>query len=158
LRAVGIGGGRVIVAANAGAYGTLAVLAAGGKAVFVDVEPQAGLMGLEAAARNIALRGIAAGVVTHLFGRMHAVWGFVKAAKAKGVAVIEDCAQAHGARHKGMAAGAVGDVGCFSFYPTKNLGTLGDAGAVVTSNSAVAERLTRLRQYGWSEKYRIGLL
>jgi dTDP-3-amino-2,3,6-trideoxy-4-keto-D-glucose/dTDP-3-amino-3,4,6-trideoxy-alpha-D-glucose/dTDP-2,6-dideoxy-D-kanosamine transaminase len=158
LRAVEIDGGRVIVAANAGAYGTLAVLAAGGRPVFVDVEPQTGLMDLEAASAAIALGDIAAVIVTHLYGRMHAMGDFVKSAKSKGVAVIEDCAQAHGARHKGIAAGAVGDIGCFSFYPTKNLGALGDAGAVVTSNSAVAERLTCLRQYGWSEKYRIGLL
>jgi|SRR5215813_2056717 len=158
LRAVGIDGGRVIVAANAGAYGTLAVLAAGGRPVFVDVEAQTGLMDLEAASATVALGGIAAVIVTHLYGRMHAMADFVKFAKSKGAAVIEDCAQAHGARHNGIAAGAVGDVGCFSFYPTKNLGALGDAGAVVTSNPSVAERLTRLRQYGWSEKYRIGLL
>jgi dTDP-4-amino-4,6-dideoxygalactose transaminase len=157
LRASEIDGTRVIVAANAGAYGTLAVLAAGGKPVFVDVEPQTGLMDLEAASRAIALGDIAAVIVTHLYGRMHSMEDFIKAAKSKGVVVIEDCAQAHGARHKGIAAGAVGDIGCFSFYPTKNLGALGDAGAVVTSNAAVAERLTRLRQYGWSEKYRIGL-
>jgi aminotransferase EvaB len=74
-----------------------------------------------------------------------------------GVPLIEDAAQAHGARRAGRAAGAVGTVGCFSFYPTKNLGAIGDAGAVVTDDAALAERLRRLRQYGWLDKYETGL-
>ena len=71
------------------------------------------------------------------------------------VPVIEDCAQAHGAQRDGMQAGSVGDVGAFSFYPTKNLGAIGDGGAVVTNDQRVEAQLRRLRQYGWETKYRI---
>src|SRR3954468_14840432 len=74
-------------------------------------------------------------------------------AAAGGIPVIEDCAQAHGARMDGRAAGAWGQLGCFSFYPTKNLGALGDGGAVITSDAGLAERVRALRQYGWTEKY-----
>jgi dTDP-4-amino-4,6-dideoxygalactose transaminase len=78
-------------------------------------------------------------------------------AASKGVAVIEDCAQAHGALLDGKRAGSWGRVATFSFYPTKNLGALGDGGAVVTSDSALAGSIRRLRQYGWSKKYDVSL-
>ena len=77
-------------------------------------------------------------------------------ARPAGIPVIEDCAQAHGARLHGKAAGAWGQLGCFSFYPTKNLGALGDGGAIVTADDALAERLRALRQYGWTRKYECG--
>ena len=67
--------------------------------------------------------------------------------------VIEDCAQAHGAAYKGKKVGAWGDLGCFSFYPTKNLGALGDGGMIVTANPELAERSRLLREYGWAERY-----
>src|SRR5439155_5841738 len=70
-----------------------------------------------------------------------------------GLPVIEDCAQAHGATIGGQPAGSLGACGCFSFYPTKNLGALGDGGAIVTGDAALAEKLRRLRQYGWERKY-----
>ena len=92
-------------------------------------------------------------VVTHLYGRLAAVEELAGAARAAGAIVIEDCAQAHGARRRGKHAGTFGDIGCFSFYPTKNLGALGDGGAVVTHDVALADRARRLRQYGWGGKY-----
>ena len=92
-------------------------------------------------------------VVTHLYGRMAPVNEIVARARSANVAVIEDCAQAHGAAVDGRRAGTFGAVGCFSFYPTKNLGALGDGGAVVTSDADMASRLRSLRQYGWSAKY-----
>jgi dTDP-4-amino-4,6-dideoxygalactose transaminase len=100
-------------------------------------------------------RAIDAIVVTHLFGFMHDSGWAREISDAAGIPLIEDCAQAHGARHAGHMAGSVGHVGCFSFYPTKNLGAFGDGGAVVTSDPQIAERLVRLRQYGWEEKYRV---
>jgi dTDP-4-amino-4,6-dideoxygalactose transaminase len=91
-------------------------------------------------------------VVTHLYGRMAGLPALLAAAGK--VPVIEDCAQAHGARLEGRHAGTWGAVGCFSFYPTKNLGALGDGGALVTSDAALASRIRALRQYGWTSRYR----
>ena len=158
LRVAGTEGRRVALAANAGMYATLAVLAVGAQPVFVDVDPQVALMDLDAARSLIEAGDFAAVVVTHLYGRMHALDALVASARRRGVAVIEDCAQALGARRDGAMAGTVGDFGCFSFYPTKNLGALGDAGAVATRDARMAETLRQLRQYGWIEKYRVGRL
>jgi aminotransferase EvaB len=158
LRVVGAEGRRVVLTANAGMYATLAVLAVGAEPVFVDVDPLTALMDLDAAQRLIDAGDLAAVVVTHLYGRMHALAGLAAHARRHGVAVIEDCAQAHGARHDGAMAGSVGDLGCFSFYPTKNLGALGDAGAVATRDASRSEALRQLRQYGWIEKYQVGRL
>jgi dTDP-3-amino-2,3,6-trideoxy-4-keto-D-glucose/dTDP-3-amino-3,4,6-trideoxy-alpha-D-glucose/dTDP-2,6-dideoxy-D-kanosamine transaminase len=94
-------------------------------------------------------------IATHLYGRTAAMPAILKA--AAGTPVIEDCAQAHGACLDGRPAGTWGALGCFSFYPTKNLGALGDGGAVVTSDAGLAARVRGLGQYGWSGKYRSAL-
>jgi dTDP-3-amino-2,3,6-trideoxy-4-keto-D-glucose/dTDP-3-amino-3,4,6-trideoxy-alpha-D-glucose/dTDP-2,6-dideoxy-D-kanosamine transaminase len=73
------------------------------------------------------------------------------------VPILEDCAQAHGAAVKGRRVGSIGDIGTFSFYPTKNFGAMGDGGAIVTSDTAIGEAVRRLHQYGWSEKYQVAL-
>ena len=95
-------------------------------------------------------------VATHLYGRMADMPRIAGIAAAAEIPVVEDCAQAHGARLAGKAAGAWGKLGCFSFYPTKNLGALGDAGAVVTNDATLAGRVRELRQYGWRRKYECG--
>ena len=82
-------------------------------------------------------------IVTHLYGRLADVDALARIARERGIALIEDCAQAHGARRGGAMAGTRGALGCFSFYPTKNLGALGDAGAVVTGDRALAAKLAR---------------
>lgn len=160
LKAVGVGAGdRVAVAANAAMYGTSAVLACGGEPVFVDIEPGLGVMApaaLEAAL--VGQPGIKAVIVTHLYGRLAAVEALSGLCRAHGVKLIEDCAQAHGAQlPDGRRAGSFGDVASFSFYPTKNLGALGDGGAVVSNDHELAERVRKLRQYGWTHKYTNGL-
>jgi dTDP-4-amino-4,6-dideoxygalactose transaminase len=98
-------------------------------------------------------RGCSAVLATHLYGRLADVERIASRARAAGAPLIEDCAQAHGAERRGKRAGSWGIASCFSFYPTKNLGALGDGGAVVTSDPELADRLWRLRQYGWGRKY-----
>ncbi len=150
LRAVGAGAGdRVATAANAGGYGTAAILAIGAQPVYVEVDPATMLM--DARALAAAAPRPRAVIVTHLYGRMADMPALLEA--AGGAPVIEDCAQAHGARLQGRHAGTWGAAGCFSFYPTKNLGALGDAGALITSDSETAARIRALRQYGWSARY-----
>jgi len=102
--------------------------------------------------------GAKAVVVTHLYGLavpdIKAIAAYCAAHK---VALLEDCAQAHGAERDGQRVGTFGDASSFSFYPTKNLGALGDGGAVVTNSAAIAQRVAQLRQYGWSSKYCVEL-
>ena len=154
FRALGLGPGkRVATVANAGCYASTALRAVGAKPVYVDVGPDH-LMDLDYLDRALT-ESLDAVVVTHLFGLMHDMAAIRRMADRAGVPVIEDCAQAHGAQRDGRQAGSVGDVGTFSFYPTKNLGGIGDGGAVVTNDQRLEAQLRRLRQYGWETKYRI---
>jgi aminotransferase EvaB len=154
LRALGVGSGkRVATVANAGCYATTAILQVGADPVYVDVSPTNRLMDLATLAELTVTGALHAVVVTHLFGLMHDVRELRLIADRAGIPLIEDCAQAVGARVNGKHAGTVGHVGCFSFYPTKNLGALGDGGAVMTSDPNIAAKLTSLRQYGWTSKY-----
>lgn len=156
LRALGVEpGSQVAVCANAAMYGTLAVLACGAEPMFVDVDPNTQLI-TPATLADALTRApdCSAVIVTHLYGRLAEVDPLVAMCHERGIRVLEDCAQAHGARHAdGRRAGSFGDAGSFSFYPTKNLGALGDGGAVVTSNPDIARRVRQLRQYGWERKY-----
>jgi dTDP-4-amino-4,6-dideoxygalactose transaminase len=92
-------------------------------------------------------------LVVHLYGHPAPMDEIVQRAHARGLKVLEDCAQAHGARLHGQAVGTFGDAAAFSFYPTKNMGALGDAGALLTRDAQVAERARLLRMYGWRSKY-----
>ena len=153
LRAANVqSGDKVITTANAAAYASVAINACGAAPVFVDVDLHTMNMSPETLRGALAIRPRAV-VVTHLYGRLAPVEQLAEAARDAGAMVIEDCAQAHGARHGGRHAGTFGDIGCFSFYPTKNLGALGDGGAVVTNDAALADRARQLRQYGWAHKY-----
>lgn len=145
-------GAEVITVANAGFYSATAVLKLGATPVFVDVDPETLLVdpAMVSAVFTDRTRAV---VVTHLYGQLARVEDVVVAAAARGVPVLEDCAQAIGAERGGRRAGSFGALGTFSFYPTKNLGALGDGGALVTDDGDLAERLRRLRQYGWSDKY-----
>lgn len=154
LKAVEVGpGDRVVVAPNAAMYGTSAVMACGAEPVFADVDAE-GLMTLETLRVAVAREGLPkAVIVTHLYGQLAAVDAIMTWCQSLGVSVVEDCAQAHGATRGGCRAGAFGDIAAFSFYPTKNLGALGDGGAVGTRRPELAARVRQLRQYGWSTKY-----
>lgn len=156
LRAMGIGrGDQVATVANAGMYATTAVLAIGAVPFFLDVD---------LVTRNTTLleidhavsAGVKAVVVTHLYGlATPEICEIAQLCAKKGVLLLEDCAQAHGAMINGRRVGTIGDAASFSFYPTKNLGALGDGGAVVTNNDAIGEKVFRLRQYGWTTKYQV---
>ena len=154
LKAVGVtAGDRVAVAANAAMYGTSAVLACGAVPLFVDIEEAGATLDparLSEAFASMVPRAI---IVTHLYGRLARIDEILQLCRSHGVAVVEDCAQAHGARSNSRAAGSFGDVAAFSFYPTKNLGALGDGGAIVTSDTGIGQRARQLRQYGWTAKY-----
>jgi dTDP-3-amino-2,3,6-trideoxy-4-keto-D-glucose/dTDP-3-amino-3,4,6-trideoxy-alpha-D-glucose/dTDP-2,6-dideoxy-D-kanosamine transaminase len=157
LRALGIGGGdRVVTVANAGGYASGAIRACGAQPDYVDIDAGTLLVDVQALESRLVARP-AAVIVTHLYGRLAPIDAIVDRCNAFGVPLVEDCAQAHGAMRRGRRAGSFGAIGCFSFYPTKNLGALGDGGALVTDDAELAERIRALRQYGWREKYRVEL-
>lgn len=145
-------GDEVVTAANAGGYTTTATLLVGATPVFADVDPATQLV-TAAAIEPLLSSKTKAIVVTHLFGKLADIEPIVSLAASHGVSVIEDCAQAHGAERAGRRAGSFGDVATFSFYPTKNLGALGDGGAIVTDSDSIASAVRELRQYGWADKY-----
>ncbi len=153
LKALDIGpGDQVITVANAGMYGTAAIRAAGAKPVYADVDDGSLTMSVDSLKAKLS-PAIKAIIVTHLYGRLADIEELLAVASLNRIPVIEDCAQAHGAARNGKKAGTFGKIGCYSFYPTKNLGALGDGGAMVTGDDAIAARLKQLRQYGWSRKY-----
>jgi len=156
LRAAGVGAGhRVACVANAGFYATAAIQTVGATPIFIDVAPHDFLPD-EATIEHALAQAPHCIILTHLFGRMAPVEHARARCDAAGITLIEDCAQAHGARRSGRMAGAFGHLACFSFYPTKNLGALGDAGAVLCDDNLLASRVRALRQYGWQHhKYEV---
>jgi dTDP-4-amino-4,6-dideoxygalactose transaminase len=145
-------GSDVLVASNTYIATILAILRAGHRPVLI--EPVLETFNMNPALLPAALTPNTRAIcVTHLFGkacRMDAIGAF---AKTHGLKLIEDCAQSHGAKLDGKMTGTFGNAGCFSFYPTKNLGAMGDAGAVVTDDDELADRLRHLRNYGSRQKY-----
>jgi len=157
LRALGVSkGDKVITVANAGAYSTVAILAIGAMPVYVDIDHKSMLISLEHLS-NLIDSETSAIVVTHLYGQVAPLNEILELANKFGIPILEDCAQAHGAMYDGHRVGSIGRIGCFSFYPTKNLGALGDGGAIVTNDMVIAKRVKMLRQYGWEKKYQIGI-
>lgn len=152
LRACDVGQGAEVITVSHTAVATAAAIAlCGAEPVFVDVDADYYTLdpnGLEAA---ISPRTKAI-VVVHLYGQPADLAPILEIAGRHGLKVVEDCAQAHGAAYHGRRVGAWGDIACFSFYPTKNLGALGDGGMVVTDDPALAERVKLLRGYGWNER------
>lgn len=158
LRAVGIAQGDVVATvANAGMYTTTALNAIGAKPFFLDVDLTTKVTTL-AECNRATDAGVKAIVVTHLYGKaLPEIKEIASLCKVKGIPLIEDCAQSHGAKIDGKMVGSFGDIASFSFYPTKNLGALGDGGAIATNNSNLADSVARLRQYGWTSKYEVAL-
>jgi dTDP-4-amino-4,6-dideoxygalactose transaminase len=140
-------GSEVVVPANTFVATAEAVVLAGAVPRFADVSPDTLLLTPEELEAAITPRTSAV-IVVHLYGQMADMDALRSVARRHGIAVIEDAAQAHGATWRGQRAGSTGQAGCFSFYPGKNLGAFGDAGAVVTADAALAARIRSLRDHG----------
>ncbi|WP_432249114.1 DegT/DnrJ/EryC1/StrS family aminotransferase [Streptomyces sanyensis] len=153
LQALGIGpGDEVITVSNTAAPTVVAIDAAGATPVFVDVRAEDFLMDTDQVAAAVTDRTRCL-LPVHLYGQCVDMAPLKELADRHGLAVLEDCAQAHGARRGGTPAGTTGDAAAFSFYPTKVLGAYGDGGAVLTSDADVDRRLRQLRYYGMEERY-----
>jgi dTDP-4-amino-4,6-dideoxygalactose transaminase len=153
LRAVGLRpGDEVITAANTFVATAEAIVHAGGVPVFVDARP--GTYTMDPARLEDAVSARSRAIIpVHLYGQPADMDPLVDIARRRGLAVVEDASQAHGAAYRGRPVGTLGDAACFSFYPSKNLGAYGDAGAVVTNDAEVARRIRRLRDHGGVTHY-----
>jgi dTDP-4-amino-4,6-dideoxygalactose transaminase len=151
LRALGIGEGDEVITVSHTAVATVAaIVAVRAHPVLVDIDPATFAIDPAMVERAIGPRTRAI-IPVHLYGLPADMDAVMDIAGRHGLKVIEDCAQATGARHRGQRVGAIGHVGCFSFYPTKNLGAVGDGGLIVTNDDEVAARARALRQYGWND-------
>jgi dTDP-3-amino-3,4,6-trideoxy-alpha-D-glucose transaminase len=153
LRALGIGAGdEVITTPLSAAYSALAIMMTGARPVFADIDPER--LTLDPARVDQAVTPRTRAVLpVHLYGQPAAMRELEAVAARRRLAIVEDCCQAHFATAEGRPVGTIGVAGAFSFYPTKNLGALGDAGAVVTNDAALAARLRRLRNGGQIDRY-----
>jgi dTDP-4-amino-4,6-dideoxygalactose transaminase len=153
LRALGIGAGdEVITTPLSAAYSALAILMAGARPVFVDVDPAR--LTLDPARIEAAIGPRSRAILpVHLYGQPADMAPIEAVASRHGLAIVEDCCQAHLATSGGRPVGTIGAAGAFSFYPTKNLGALGDGGAVLTRDAALASRIRRLRNGGQTDRY-----
>src|SRR5215469_3945557 len=164
LRACNIGAGDLVFTVSHTAVATVAAIErAGATAVLIDVQPGTYTMAPHELLRTLRMPppGRPAAVLPeHLYGQPADVSAISEIARRYGLLVIEDCAQSHGAEWRGRQTGSIGDIACFSFYPTKNLGALGDGGMVVTSDLSLATASREIREYGWRERYisaRVGI-
>jgi dTDP-4-amino-4,6-dideoxygalactose transaminase len=153
LLALGIGpGDDVIVPTNTFIASVLAISNTGARPVLVDCEPDYFTIDVKAVERALTPRTKCL-MPVHLYGHPANMDPLLQIAKERKLFIVEDAAQAHGATYKGRLCGTMGDIGCFSFYPGKNLGAFGDGGAIVTRNPALAEKISLLRNYGQKVKY-----
>ena len=156
LRAIGVKkDDEVATVANAGFYTCAALNLIGAIPVFIDIDPDSLLIDPIDLEKKLITSNIKAVVVTHLYGQAAPIKDVIKLCSKSGIKVIEDCAQAHGAQLDGKKVGSFGDISTFSFYPTKNLGAVGDGGAVLTNDGQIAKIAKQIRQYGWGEKYSV---
>jgi dTDP-4-amino-4,6-dideoxygalactose transaminase len=153
LRALGIGpGDEVITTPLSAAYTALAIAMIGARPVFADIDDERLTLDAAAAERAITPRTKAL-LPVHLYGQPADMNALAALAATRGLALVEDCCQAHLATCAGKPVGTFGDAGAFSFYPTKNLGALGDGGAIITNSAALADRMKRIRNGGQTDRY-----
>jgi dTDP-4-amino-4,6-dideoxygalactose transaminase len=159
LRGLGIGAGATVVTVSHTAVATVAAIEmVGATPLLLDIDPDTYTMDAEELEAVLAdpppgLPPIRAVIPVHIYGQSCDLAPMLAAAQRHGVAVIEDCSQAHGATYAGRKVGNHGQVACYSLYPTKNLGALGDGGVLTTDDTALADRIGAIRQYGWKERY-----
>ena len=152
LRAAGIGAGDEVITVSHTALATVAaIIASGAKPVLVDIDPDYYTMDIVGLQSAITTKTKAV-IPVHIYGQVCDMDSIMSIAQAHNLLVIEDCAQATGALYQGKRVGSMGDMACFSFYPTKNLGAIGDGGMLVTNSSVFDESARRLRQYGWDDE------
>lgn len=153
LRALGIGAGDEVILPSMSATATgTAVVQSGATPVFADIDAVYRTIDAEAVRRLLTPKTRAV-IAVHLYGQACDLDALLAICREYDVHLIEDCAQAHGARYRGRRVGTFGVLSCFSFYPTKNLGAIGDGGAVAGSDPALHEEARLLREYGWRERY-----
>ena len=152
LKALDVGRGDEVITVSHTAVATVAAIEqVGAVPVLADIEDGTYTIDFNSVLELTTAR-TAAVIPVHIYGQSADLDAAMSYRAKTGVPIVEDCSQAHGARWKSRRVGSIGDVGVFSCYPTKNLGAFGDAGLVATSNSEIAERIRRLRQYGWQER------
>jgi dTDP-4-amino-4,6-dideoxygalactose transaminase len=158
LRALGVQKSDLVATvANAGFYTSAALMQIGANPVFIDVDSDSLLLDVNDLEDKIKMQNIKVVVVTHLYGQVAPIKEVVKMCNFAGIKVLEDCAQATGAQIDNQKVGSFGDISTFSFYPTKNLGAVGDGGAILTRSDDLALISRKLRQYGWGDKYEVEL-
>lgn len=153
LATCGVGLEDEVITVSHTAVATAAAIAlVGAKPIFVDIKPDTFLM--DTSQIEAAITPCTKAIVpVHIYGQAVEMDEILRIARAHGLRVVEDCAQAHGATYRGRRVGTFGDASCFSFYPTKNLGAIGDGGIVVTDDADLAEQLRHGREYGWVDRY-----
>ena len=156
LRSIGVKkDDEVATVANAGFYTCAALNLIGAIPILIDIDPDSLLIDPIDLEKKMITNNIKVVVVTHLYGQVAPIKDVIELCSKSGIKVIEDCAQATGAQVEGKKVGSFGDISTFSFYPTKNLGAVGDGGAVLTNNGQIAKIVKKIRQYGWGEKYSV---
>ncbi|OHA15158.1 MAG: hypothetical protein A3G52_03450 [Candidatus Taylorbacteria bacterium RIFCSPLOWO2_12_FULL_43_20] len=158
LRTLNIGAGDEVITTAHTFFATVgAILLVGAKPVFVDIEENTHQINVADISKKITPKTKAI-IPVHLYGQACDMDAVVEIAKKNGLFVIEDACQAHGSEYKRRKCGTIGDIGCFSFYPGKNLGTYGEGGALVTDNPNYAHKARMIRNHGSKEKYRHDIL
>ena len=153
LRALGISVGDEVITVSHTAVATIsAIESAGAKPVLVDIDPDTFTLNVSQL-KEVFTKKTKAIIAVHIYGQSADIDKIQKFCNENNLRLIEDVAQAHGAKLRGGRLGSFGDVSCFSCYPTKNLGAIGDAGLIVTNNEDTSKKIKMLRQYGWAERY-----
>jgi dTDP-4-amino-4,6-dideoxygalactose transaminase len=153
LRSLGIGKGDEVITTSMTAFATvLAIIRAGAEPVLADIDPETALLDPDSVERCFSPRTRAV-LLVHLYGQVRNMEKWTELCGRRGIHLLEDCAQSHAAAWRGKIGGTFGAWGAYSFYPTKNLGTMGDGGAIVTNSEKIADKAGILRNYGQSERY-----